>query len=872
MKKIFLLLFFVLFSFSVNAVVYYNQATDFGDIDNGNYFPTTPNFIPSRPNWDNVNSETIGNVVTTSNYNVEATYNKTGGINMYNGKYLNISFDLNLNSERFIFLGVLNKTRNGFNFVRYDYDGNVIFLGLGIENCNVDTCYSIYHNTSFSGDENNIRYNLIFNSTHISIKRNYVNVTGFIPLNKRLDNITAFTFGSQLYDTGSGSNNFSNLIIKDATLFNTSETSLNLDVLLYNITNQEYTTNFLKENSLFYTYADVTYSGLFPFTDTCTFTAYNISANFYKQNQANFTFNNSNNIIQFNVNEGFTDLINDKISFSVCRVTGLTSLQVYVNGSIHKTISGSIIPLCSLGVHNEINITKQYNNYRDLNISLKCSGCDNTHKLKIVKDKNNFLVNYLRNFIKHTETMLYNATSELHYYKEHPYSYSNSFFTNISLNCNNTKYNETFIIGDILPIINIISIDGRKYFDGINIDSNGTNKILIDVFGDIITQITFNVSFSNGTLLKSVNTEFMNLSYNELDTLGLYNISITAIDNDGNSSNKKGYFILNDTTSPKLKFISPSNSNQSNFNNYIFLHINATDNLDVAYIWVNFTHYLTGFLYYDTFINATGQQLVYEYKDLINTTEFENGRYIANGKVCDSHTKNIIKDAKNIYYDNNFITFAFKDELITIESFGGCENSVSYERTLSKYKPIFNYDCDIPVKKYKIYSNKNLIYQENSKYKGHFIFGEHWIDFEQNGKVTVNYECETKKNFSVCYNVVTVHNEERNLKFESIGELNCYETSVLFYVNNAERTIVDSLDFTNIIIFYSLFIAIQLFFIYIAIRFDKTGIMFLACLMGVLISISFLRFVDLNKLFQNSILIYIFINIMLMIGLIFRGE
>jgi len=52
---------------------------------------------------------------------------------------------------------------------------------------------------------------------------------------------------------------------------------------------------------------------------------------------------------------------------------------------------------------------------------------------------------------------------------------------------------------------------------------------------------------------------------------------------------------------------------------------------------------------------------------------------------------------------------------------------------------------------------------------------------------------------------------------------------------------------------------------FFGLKFEKPAILFLSCLFGVSVAIAFIRFVTINRLLQNAILIYLFINIILMI-------
>lgn len=289
-----------------------------------------------------------------------------------------------------------------------------------------------------------------------------------------------------------------------------------------------------------------------------------------------------------------------------------------------------------------------------------------------------------------------------------------------------------------------------------------------------VNNTNFTQSYSNNT--------YHVFSESTLDN-AFYSISITC--DDGFNLGSTVIYFTKDLQYPFIKSFSPSEDNSSLFENTgtVLIHFNASDNNDLYSINVSIIDNSTGSEVYNDYVLTSGLYHVYE--EEINTQNFTNQtKYIESVIVCDSHTKKEIKDAKAIVNDINYITYDFDGLLITIESFGGHEKSTHTYKDIDRYKFEFEYkDNSSHIKKYKLKSNGMIDYLEYSQNKGHFIINnKYWVDFEQEGDVIVDYECEFEEDLNqmVCYHVITVKNAKNRIKFDSVGELNCYQEDYVF--------------------------------------------------------------------------------------------
>jgi len=537
---------------------------------------------------------------------------------------------------------------------------------------------------------------------------------------------------------------------------------------------------------------------------SCQFTAKNISAHFALLSDSNFTLSDSDNQLDLIVTESYVDLVADIFEFDVCRLNVLEEVEILINGVLYEEINRNSIPLCSVGKYSYINSTLQFDETSVLNISIQCSGCNGLQKqMTILRDEDNKLLFFDRHYSEHSEFMYYNLTSELYQFinNSHHYQVSDADLGNITVNCDN---NITEIIFNVLNVnlsIEIIEINNTAFYDGIEIERGNNITVLIDVSGDLIDFLQFNITTANSSLLTTANN-FITLQPADLLSIGRYNISIFAVDNEGIGVSHSGFFIINDTQIPVVAFAYPLADNSSTDVNTgsITIDFTANDNADLYSIDWNITKNSTGDLMFNQTVFTSG--LSYAVVEVIDTSSWDNTTFILDAEVCDSHTKEEIEKAKSIIKTTDTLKYQFGNTNVNIQSLNGYEDSTETIKLKDRYTFKFKYSDKIFLKKYKLSSNNDIVYLPSSKYKGHFIINnEYWIDFEQAGDVIVS--TDDSGNW-----IIEVDNPDNEITFNSIGKLNCISQSVIFELTTAEVDVVtapslvayDLTELTNVVL------------------------------------------------------------------------
>jgi len=590
------------------------------------------------------------------------------------------------------------------------------------------------------------------------------------------------------------------------------------EIILYNKTREKYGSTMNQFSDLFYIAVNTTIDGLPAENAQCNYTTSNLSHVFLHEG-GNFTLDNSNSIeliTQHVLNNGVHDLIR----FEVCVESGTAKdIEYYVNDNItaFNIIPSESIPLCTSGFHNEINRTKEFLGLEEINISIRCNTCVGTHKMRI-RDLNNNNVNLVlqrrRGIL--TDNLIYNASSKLFEDFEHLHNFfvsSNVMNNSINISCNTT---DSVLYIDVNPrfpvsIMNEIKVDDVIYSYKTNntITQSGINyTILGSCNGLDIAFKQLNISYNgNGTLIKSVNDNFITLINNELDVEELYKTKLYCENTEGNFSVKVLTFWANDTIDPTIIWTVPNNANTTSF---VF---NTTNLLNIQFHDVNLFAFEC---------NITNPNSVIQYsfnQTNINTTTYilnENikptiiGTWELNCLVTDDHTKKKIKDIPfNINNDDRSIMFDYvgiasnrhiTHDNITIFYTGtyDIDRTIVY-KDIDRYK--FGHEFYLmgdqwkkEIKhKYKVKCN-NIIYRENSDYIAHFICPDQraWIDFQSDN--VIRYEIDIDDD-SATINMWTKPNAI--IIFESLGGLNEIEETVKFEVTPVSITGFINPNITN---------------------------------------------------------------------------
>ncbi|MFH1173958.1 MAG: hypothetical protein V1725_02400, partial [archaeon] len=156
--------------------------------------------------------------------------------------------------------------------------------------------------------------------------------------------------------------------------------------------------------------------------------------------------------------------------------------------------------------------------------------------------------------------------------------------TNITTDSAWLNSSATRIIDGIFPNVGITKNETQvEYGNSIYINWSATDSIGI-------SDVVFNITLPNGTLLFNSSTAVSNVTLTVLNLtqLGQYNLTLWANDTSNNAASKTANFSVNDTTAPTIHLTSPANQTIASTasNN---LMCNITDNYGVynltLYVW-----------------------------------------------------------------------------------------------------------------------------------------------------------------------------------------------------------------------------------------------------------------------------------------------
>ena len=552
------------------------------------------------------------------------------------------------------------------------------------------------------------------------------------------------------------------------------------------------------ERDEFFVRANYSVDGVTNPDGVCNFTSLDITGSFVFK-EGSIELNVTDKSHTFNVLEGFNGLNHDEYDFLVCQDgKKKKDLQMLINNVLFKTISKDVIPLCVNGFHQEFGNTTLYNNKRDVNITISCSGCDNKDKSYLIFEdpNNNHTFSYGRTFNTHSEPMHFNLTTELYEYIGHPYYFGSPLMNpyNITVNCNDTETTELIYTTSVNLTLDIAQINDINYYDGINIEYTCCTNVTIIPYGDIVTYIELNISYENGTVIKSVNTNYINVIGTDLNLDGIYNINVSARDNDNNTYYNNGYFVINDTVKPVITSTYPSSDNTTS------IYVNESHALNILFNDLNLFAYQVKIydpdstLRYDINDSNIGVQS-FSVDDSITFNSLGNWLIRATG--TDSHTSLEIPDyEKDIKLKDKTIKFKFKskdkdynqiENNITIKYTGQyAVTGISTFKKKDRYNFIFEYNDKIKLPKYmqhkfNLYCD-DVIYIENSEYTAHFVCpkSSNWVDFANEN--VIDYDVVRCGND--CMTVTLNTKSNKKLIFDSIGGLNIESKDYLVNVNS----------------------------------------------------------------------------------------
>lgn len=381
--------------------------------------------------------------------------------------------------------------------------------------------------------------------------------------------------------------------------------------------------------------------------------------------------------------------------------------------------------------------------------------------------------------------------------------------------CNETEFNQSLNQSENITFDYNFPINTQdKYIEWYVNCSNSTREVSSEIwnfyYDNDFTSPTINVLFPDTTYNETYNFDmFINLTTDEktdctvnitefspdIDNETYFSFSENTLTNafysaylqcidlslHNNSANTTLWF-TKDKEYPFILSILPNEDNSTEVVGGIFdFIINLTDNNDLYNFKFNITDNLTGELIYEEMINISGNK--YQYTSNVNLSNYTV--MTSTAYVCDSHTKEKIKDME-VIKNSNSLRFDKGLRKIIISSDDKDIKKFDTKKDYDRYTFEIEYEKKENNRKFRLKSNENIIYLPESEYKGHFIIGNNcfketcnWVDFESIGEDGVKNNVVVDRVNNDSY-IITISGKNERLKFNSIGELNCHYKDYLF--------------------------------------------------------------------------------------------
>lgn len=525
-------------------------------------------------------------------------------------------------------------------------------------------------------------------------------------------------------------------------------------------------------------------------TASCNASMSNVSA-YFSFSSANASIDSSK-FVNFTISESNNSVINDSLKFRICKNDAFGDIQILVNGSVEKTISNSVIPLCSIGFHEENLVIAKSLSSSNINISLSCSGCILLNAFTLITNSSSSKIfEFWRELQFHNESLVYNSSNSVYEFKNHLYNFKKSGvgISEINLICNGDDSNNSVNVSNLNSTSRIISINNIAYTNNMSVESNFSTSIIIDAVGSV-RGLSFNVTYSNGSLIFNTTGEFMNLTNLQLNKNGIYNITIFVIDNNGGTSSTIGSFRINDTIMPIIIWNSPS------FDNLTKFELNKTYFLSLNFYDVNLFSY-------EIHVFDSTNTLRYNYTVL--NLNYSNVSFIqaftpdlptiwrVNVTISDDHTSAIIENFSYTISKENVVDIEFVKEFereeiknnVSIQYTGIYDSTLIIKKGVDRYNVILKSHLDSAkflksVTQNFVVSCDGIILRPNSRYTAHFVCPEShvWVDFQNSAVVKWNAKRKTPKSYDVILETIPVE----TLEFSSIGKLNIISEQTTFEV------------------------------------------------------------------------------------------
>lgn len=561
---------------------------------------------------------------------------------------------------------------------------------------------------------------------------------------------------------------------------------------------QDYGLSIVEFTDFFYIQANVTDGGESVAGQECNYSVDDINHNFFNYG-GNETLIGGNSVDLESDHESL-GVYNDIVVFRVCHEsTQSRPVEYYINNLIvpFDIIPAIQIPSCSTGFHEEVAQTSLYTGSDSLNVSVECSGCNIGQPMRVIGNidtgTNIALVRQHQNF---TDEMDYNTTTK--YYEDidalHSLTYGAKTI-NISCNQSTAEYLLNLTVLSIVPtvVFNEITVDDTIYdytTNGTTVEAGKNITILGDCSGVIINITEMNITYENGTLIKTVADEVMSLNSSDLNVAGVYNTTLLCTNN-GDAGLSSQSFTYQDTLDPTITWYTPTNANTTSIeeNSTLSLRVDFSDPNLFGYN-CTLTDPNSNKRYNYTRTDITGNYYTLQENIVPDVV----GTWIMYCRVTDDHTKNKIKTYDYKVKDKD-LTFTF-DKIINKQITASNNVSIKYvsggivdDLVVNKQKDRYTFNYKLKkgsllktIKgarhEFKVYCD-DIVYREKSQYPGHFVCpkSENWIDFQT--PHLKNYKADCHKGYC---DLTLYMDEVEDFTFQSIGGINQANETVTFQV------------------------------------------------------------------------------------------
>lgn len=271
-----------------------------------------------------------------------------------------------------------------------------------------------------------------------------------------------------------------------------------------------------------------------------------------------------------------------------------------------------------------------------------------------------------------------------------------------------------------------------------------------------------------------------------------YSVEVNCTDTSIHSNSAQTYVnFTKDKFYPVINFIFPLEDNSTEFINRYpsseLFTINVTENNDLYSFHANisyFNEFSQRVYVFNETLNVSGVNYLWSRSIALSSY---NGTYFMSAKACDSHTKNKIKEAKGIKFDKEErkLKYQFDDMIISLEGFETDLKNIHTTYKGDRYSFDFEYENAQKDRKIILSCSDPLYYRDNTDYAGHFICGNHWIDFEEDDLENIIIESYNNNSYLISISSKTA---KKGFKFNSVGELNCITETVEFNTVSERKT------------------------------------------------------------------------------------